>query len=233
MSAPTRQNLLVSALALLLATPAASQPGSGGCAMGETRNATFGQAGLYGQGITLYQWFDPTDCALCVTFGGAIQIKTVELQVLRSISVNWTIDATVSVIGWTGSAACPEPDESVVLLAPQPVTFTVPLSHQLAAVDVRAPIVNGRAFAEPAFLMIRFTPVSSLPVNVSVGQIAAPCTSCHQYVTSEAQGLVRADACSAGGGALYPWVVRPRGDCVSGATATRRDSWARVKSFYR
>jgi hypothetical protein len=216
------------------ATPAASQPGSGNCIMGETRNATFGQPGLYGLGITVYQWFDPTDCALCVTFGGAIQIKTVELQVFRSISVNWTIDATISVIGWTGSAACPEPDESVVLLAPQPISFTVPLSHQLALTDVRAPVANSPLFVAPAFLVIRFTPVSTTPVNVSVGQIDAPtCTNCRQYVTAEAQGVVKADACSAGGAALYPWVCRPRGDCVSGATTVRPGAWGSVKSLYR
>ena len=230
---PVLASLLAPLLALFVASPAASQPGIGGCVMGETRNSTFGQPGLYGQGITIYQWFEPADCALCVTFGGAIQLKTVELQVLRSISVDWTIHATVSVIGWTGSAACPEPDEAVVLLAPQPVSFAVPLSHQLATTEVRAAIPNSTPFREPAFIVIRFTPVLTTPVDVAVGQIAAPaCTTCRQYVTSEMQGLVRADACSGGGGALYPWVVRPRGDCLA-ATAVRADSWAGLKSFYR
>ena len=231
---PTRPAILASLLVLLFAAPAASQIGSGNCAMGETREATFGQGGLYGTGITIYQWFEPSDCALCVTFGGAIQLKTVELQVLRSISINWSFDATVSVIGWTGSPACPEPDESVVLVAPQPVSFTIPLSHQLAAITLRAPIANSPPFVGPAFVVVEFAPVSAAPVNVSVGQIAAPtCTSCRQYVTSQLQGVVRADACSAGGGALYPWVVRPRGDCVAAPTAVRTSSWGRVKSFYR
>ena len=132
--------LLASLLVLLFASPAASQRGIGNCTMGETRNATFGQPGLYGQGITLYQWFEPRDCALCISFGGAIQLRTVEFQVFRSISLDWTIDATISVIGWTGSADCPEPDESVVLVAPQPVSLTVPHSNQLAVTTVRAPI---------------------------------------------------------------------------------------------
>src|SRR5215471_17018514 len=85
------RTLLLAASLALAARGAVAQPGIGTCVMGETRNATFGQDGLYGLGITVYQWFDPTTCGFCLVSGGAIQLKTVEVQAFSSKPTDTTV----------------------------------------------------------------------------------------------------------------------------------------------
>ena len=106
------------ALLLAIAAPAAAQPGIGTCVMGETRGSTGGLGGLYGQGITVYQWFDPAACGFCLVSNGAIQMRTLEIQVFNLVAVPSTIDAVVTFLGWKGSVDCPQPDESVATLPP-------------------------------------------------------------------------------------------------------------------
>jgi hypothetical protein len=84
---------------------------------------------------------------------------------------------------------------------------------------------------QPAFFKLEFSPVPPPLVDVAVGQVAElPCTSCRQYITSPSDGTVMADVCS--GGPIYPWAVRPRGDCVA-PVETRLTSWGRLKTFYK
>lgn len=224
-----RSRICIALLLALVARPAAAQPGIGTCVMGETRNATGGQNGLYGFSITIYQWFEPATCGFCLVSDGAIQLKTVEVQAYNSAPTSKFVGATVSVVGWRGSAECPEPDETVVLIPPQPATFLVPPLGPFEPYTLQAPISASPAFVSPAFLKLEFTPVPTTSTDPAFGQVVAPCTSCRQYITSGLHGVVRADACS--GGPIYPWVVRPRGDCVA-ATETRRSTWGRLKLFY-
>src|SRR5262249_61276507 len=85
-------------------------------------------------------------------------------------------------------------------------------------------------FVSPAFVRLQFAKVPIQATSPSAGQIAAlTCTSCRQYITSEFQQAVLADACTGGG--IYPYVVRPRGDCVA-PVAVGRTTWGRVKAFY-
>lgn len=216
-------------LALLLAAaPVAAQPGIGTCVMGETRGTTFGVGGLYGSGITVYQWFDPTTCGFCLVSDGAIQIRTLEIQVFYGTPVPSTIDAVVTFLGWKGSVECPVPDESVVTLAPQPVRFDLPSTGQTLLFTLRVPILGSPQYLQPGFVRVAFARAQPV-VPISVGQIASPtCTSCRQYVTQDPYGM--ADACTAVGN--YPWVIRPRGDCVA-VTGARSETWGRLKAFYR
>lgn len=226
------RRLTLPSLALLLAVaaPAAAQPGIGTCVMGETRGTTFGVEGLYGEGFTVYQWFDPATCGFCLASDGAIQVRTLEIQVFYGQPVPSTIDAVVTFLGWHGSAACPQPDESVVTLAPQAVRFDVPSTGQTLLFTLRAPILDSPLYLQPGFVRVAFARTATIK-PISVGQISSPtCTSCRQYITWEAYGLVMADACQ--GGPLYPWVIRPRGDCIA-VTATRSATWGRLKAFYK
>ena len=225
-----RHTLLLAAWFALAATEAAAQTGVGACVMGETRETTFGQNGLYGTGVTIYQWFDPATCGFCLVSGGAIQMRSIEIQAYTSRPAPALIVATATFLGWKGSASCPEPDESVVTLAPQEVQFTVPASAQQTHFTLEAPILGSPAYTQPGFVRLEFMTTQTIATDVAVGQIAAPnCTSCRQYVTMALNGAVKVDACS--GGAIYPWVVRPRGDCVA-PVETRLATWGRLKQFY-
>src|SRR5262249_13537771 len=100
--------LLLSTLCALAARRAFGQPGLGTCGMGETRNATFGLQGQDGLGVTVYQWFDPGTCGFCLVSQGAIQLRTLEIDVFTTATgATDAIDATVSVVGWKGNPACP------------------------------------------------------------------------------------------------------------------------------
>jgi hypothetical protein len=228
-----RPTLLLAAAIALAASEAVAQPGIGTCIMGETRAVTYGQNGLYGLGITVYQWFDPTTCGFCLMSEGAIRLKTVEVQAFSSKPTDTMVGATVSILGWKGSLECPMPDESAVLLAPQPVTFDVPampVTTQVGTFTLRAPIIGSPLFAAPAFIKLEFTPAATTSADPALGQIVAgTCASCRQYITSMLQHAVMADACS--GGSLYPWVLRARGDCEA-ATAAQKTTWGRLKLFY-
>jgi len=199
-----RHTLLLAAWFALAATEAAAQTGVGACVMGETRETTFGQNGLYGTGVTIYQWFDPATCGFCLVSGGVIQMRSIEIQAYTSRPAPALIVATATFLGWKGSASCPEPDESVVTLAPQEVRFTVPASAQQTHFTLEAPILGSPAYTQPGFVRLEF-------------------------MTMALNGAVKADACS--GGAIYPWVVRPRGDCVA-PVETRLATWGRLKQFY-
>lgn len=216
-------------LLLALAAPAAAQPGIGTCVMGETRGTSFGSSGLYGTGVTVYQWFDPATCGFCLVSDGVIQMRTIEIQAFCWHPAPSTIVANVTFLGWKGSLACPEPDESVVTLAPQEVRFNVPSSGVTTLFTLRAPILGSPTFTQPGFVRLEFMRTATIVSDIAVGQIAPPtCTGCRQYVTMGAAG--KADACSGGG--IYPWVVRPRGDCVAPVEA-RKASWGRLKTFYK
>lgn len=214
----------------VIAAAVHAQPGIGTCEMGESRDATFGGSGLYGYGPLIYQWIDPTTCGFCLVSDGAIELRTVEIEAFSTI-VPVTLVATVSVVGWKGSASCPFPDDAVVLIPPQRVTFTVPasLSGRFA---LRAPIAGSPQFFRPAFLRLEFQP-TGLPApnqTPALGQISSLlCTSCRQYEDVRYQPGLE-DACS--GGVYAPFVLRARGDCVA-VTAARPESWGRVKAFYR
>ena len=221
------------ALLLAIAAPAAAHPGIGTCVMGETRGSTGGLGGLYGQGITVYQWFDPAACGFCLVSNGAIQMRTLEIQVFNLVAVPSTIDAVVTFLGWKGSVDCPQPDESVATLPPQPVRFDIPPGGARQLFTLRVPILNSPSYLQPGFVRVEFTRTPTINNDVAVGQIVVSptCTSCRQYVTQEFDGAVMVDPCSGFTG-VYTWVIRPRGDCVA-ATATRSQTWGRVKAFYR
>ena len=224
-----RPALLTLLLTALVARSAAGQPGIGTCVMGETRATTFGNGGLYGTGVTVYQWFDPATCGFCLVSDGAIQMRTLEIQVFNVAPVPSTIDAVVTFLGWKGSVACPQPDESVVTLAPQPVRFDVPPRGLQELFTLRVPILDSPPDLQPGFVRVEFARTPA--VNIAVGQIASPtCTSCRQFVAQGPPGTAAVDACT--GGVINPWVIRPRGDCVA-VTAARSETWGRVKAIYR
>jgi hypothetical protein len=224
--------LFLLAFFALAPTASADGPGVGGCVMGETRAATFGVAGQYGLGVVVYQWMDPATCGFCIQFG-VIALRTVEIQAyVKESSGPSSIPAIVSVVGWKGSPACPEPDDAQLLLAPQNTAFQVPSVIPARWLDLRAPLTQGGAFTEPAFLRFEVPQTPATGGSAALGQISGqPCTSCRQYVSVPfIHGGALVDACSGGG--VYPYVVRPRGDCdlATGASST---SWGRLKSFYR
>jgi hypothetical protein len=230
---PASRTLPVMLLSAVLAAAAHAQPGIGTCVMGETRGASVGEDGLYHYGPLIYQWIDPGTCGFCLVSEGAIVIRTVELDVFQALhqTVPVDIQASVSVVGWKGTSACPEPDDAVILLPARSVTFTVtpvPLGESL----VRVPIPDSPQFLQPAFLRLEFPPIPMPPATEApaLGQtLTLPCTSCRQYQDVRyLPGLH--DACS--GGSYYPFIVRARGDCVA-VTAARSVSWGRVKAFYR
>jgi hypothetical protein len=136
------------------------------------------------------------------------------------------------VVGWKGSPACPIPDEAVVLVPPRAVTFIVPPKIPGGRVLARAPFGPSPTFASPAFLKLEFAvaPSGSLPIALGETVSLACGPPCRQYQTSSLGSRNLADAC--GASVLYPYVVRPRGDCVA-AVAGQRTSWGELKSFYR
>jgi hypothetical protein len=219
-------------LSAVLAAAAHAQAGIGTCVMGETSSASFGQYGLYHYGPLIYQWIDPGTCGFCLVSDGAIVLRTVELEVFQALgqTVPVSLPAVVSVVGWKGTASCPEPDDAVVLLPPQSVTFVV-TPQLFGRFAVRADINSSPHFVQPAFLRLEF-PAVPMPPNdqaPALGQIASSCTSCRQYQDVRyLPGLH--DACS--GGSYNPFIVRARGDCVA-VTAAGTTSWGRVKAFYR
>src|SRR5438093_3189056 len=205
--------LLLLALIARAATPAAAQPGIGGCVMGTASSGTGGQNGLYGFGLIVYQWFDPTTCGFCLSLGGAIELRTVEMRAYAGTDgVAVTIPAIVSVVGWKGSAACPEPDDAVVLLAPQNVAFQVPAGPLPLAIDIRVPVAQSPQFLSPAFLRLEILPTPTTFMSPALFEIVAPtCESCRPYVSSPIPtGGRLVDACS--GGVVNPWALHPRGD---------------------
>jgi len=228
-----RRALILSVLCTLAARPAAGQPGIGTCVMGESRAASGGTVGLYSLGQTTYQWIDPAGCGFCLASEGAIVIRTVELEVFALAAPEPTaIPAIVSVIGWSGSADCPVPDESVVILPPQEVTFLVPASTLEYRLDVRVPIASSPQLLTPAFLKVDLPRHTVVDPHVAIGEVVSlTCPTCRQYLTAAHHDYaVMADVCAAP--VRYPYAVRARGDCVS-VTATRTRTWGQLKSFYR
>jgi hypothetical protein len=224
------------ALALALAAgPAASQPGLGACMMGETRTARGGYYELE-KGLVIHQWIDRATCGSC---DGVMMLRTVEFQVLRELPTptqSIEIPATVSVIGWKGSAECPVPDESVVIVPPRAITFVVPYPTGFPEF-ARAPLSPNAQFESTGFLKVEFpvAPSGSIPVVPErVGIL--DCPQCRQYQTSTFQHRNLHDACdntdAAVNGSTSPYALRARGDCVW-VTPSRRTSWGEVKSFYR
>jgi len=225
--------LLLIAIVCVAAPRASAQVGIGTCVMGETRGATFGINGLYGPGLVVYQWLDPTTCGFCFQAGGLIELRTVEIQAFVGESATGTtIPAIVSVVGSKGGPACPEPDDAVVRVAPQNVAFQMPMLTTPRLVEIRAALAPTSQLTAPAFLRFEVPPTPANNFSAALGQIAAlTCTSCRQYVSSPLfTGGALVDACSGAG--VYPFVVRARGDCVA-ATAARTTSWGQLKSFYR
>jgi hypothetical protein len=219
-------------LSAVLAAAAHAQAGIGTCVMGETGSASFGQYGLYHYGPLIYQWIDPATCGFCLVSDGAIVLRTVELEVFPALgqTVPVSLPAVVSVVGWKGAPACPEPDDAAILLPARSVTFTVP-PDAVGRALVRVSIPDSPQFLQPAFLRLEFPSVPMPPNDQApaLGQIVSLCTSCRQYQDVRyLPGLH--DACS--GGSYNPFIVRARGDCVA-VTAARTTSWGRVKAFYR
>lgn len=219
-------------LSLLATSSAVAQSGIGTCVMGETRGATSGLGGELEYGLVVHQWMDPATCGFCLLSQGAIELRTVELDVFMFMTTPLEVPATVSVIGWTGSPECPVPDESAVLVPPRAVTFTVSPTGFGGHVLARAPFGPSPAFVSPAFLKLEFPVAPAGTIPISLGRhVSLDCgTPCRQYQTSPLGYRNLADAC--GEPVHYPYVVRPRGDCVAVVSA-RRASWSGVKSFYR
>lgn len=219
-------------LSLLAAAPTLAQPGIGTCVMGEARNATGGTATALEFGLVVHQWMDPATCGFCLVSNGAIELRTVELDVFTSLTTSLEVAATVSVIGWKGSPECPVPDEAVVLVPPRAVTFIVPPTGSSSRVQARALFGPSPAFVSPAFLKVEFPVAPSGTIPIAPGQVVSVgCgPACRQYQTSTLGDKNLSDAC--GVPVLYPYALRPRGDCVA-LVAARRASWSGVKSFYR
>src|SRR5436190_1550108 len=169
-----RRTLFFIAMCSLAVRANAGQPGIGTCVMGESREATGGTGGLHSFGQTTYQWIDPAGCGFCLASGGAIVIRTVELEVYALASPEPTIvPAIVSVVGWSGSADCPVPDESVVILPAQDVTFLVPASTRESRLEVRAPIASNPQLLTPAFLKVDLLPQPVVDDRVAIGLVVS------------------------------------------------------------
>ena len=220
-------------LFLFVAAPSLAQPGIGTCVMGETRSATSGLQSELEFGLVLHQWMDPTTCGFCLVGDGAIELRTVELEVFTPLTTSLAVPATVSVLGWKGSLECPFPDETVVLALPRAVTFTVPPMPSGGRVLARAVFGPSPMFTSPAFLKVEFpvAPAGSQPIAPGV-HVSLDCgPTCRQYQTSALGSRNMVVACG-GDPTRYPYTLRPRGECVA-AVAARRTSWGAVKSFYR
>ena len=221
-------------LLAITAAPAAAQVGIGTCVMGEARNATGGLLHELEFGLVIHQWMDPATCGFCLVSDGAIELRTIELEVFTAFHPSTSLDvpATVSVIGWKGSLACPIPDESVVIVPPRAITFVVPLpTFPTTRVEARAPFGPSPQFVSPAFLKVEFPVAPSGSIPIAPGEVVSlTCgQNCRQYQTSALGARNLADAC--GDPILYPYTLRPRGDCVT-VTSARRTTWSQLKLFY-
>jgi hypothetical protein len=157
-------------LSAVLAAAAHAQAGIGTCVMGETGSASFGQYGLYHYGPLIYQWIDPATCGFCLVSDGAIVLRTVELEVFPALgqTVPVSLPAVVSVVGWKGAPACPEPDDAAILLPARSVTFTVP-PDAVGRALVRVSIPDSPQFLQPAFLRLEFPSVPMPPQRPGAG----------------------------------------------------------------
>ena len=227
-------------LALLLAlsaAPVAAQPGIGTCVMGEARNATGGLSNEVEYGLVVYQWMDPATCGFCLLSGGAIELRTVEMDVFPvNVTSPFEVPTTVSVIGWSGTPECPFPDETQVIAPPRAVTFVIPPTPPFVGrATIRAPFGPGPTFTTPAFLKVDFPPApsGSRPFAIGVVVSATNCPTCRQYQTSALGFRNMANACVGTPDTIhYPYTIRPRGDCVA-VVGAHRSSWSGLKSIYR
>lgn len=231
---PVSATLFVTALCAF-AAPASGQIGIGTCVMEESRSGSSGNLHELEFGLIVHQWFDPTTCGFCIQSNGAIELRTVELDVYSEVTTSLEVPATVSVIGWTGSPDCPFPDETKVIAPPRAVTFIVPPKQALGPAQARAPFGPSPAFVSPAFLKVVFpvAPSGSLPIAPFKAVRPGCGTPCRQYQTSAFGFRNMTDACVPHDGGIieYPYALRPRGDCVA-ITAIRPATWGRLKAFY-
>jgi len=218
----------------LAASPAAAQVGIGNCTMGETRAGTGGLGNELEYGLVIYQWMDPATCGFCLWSDGAIELRTVEMEVFPiHLVAPIEVPATVSVIGWKGSPGCPVPDEANVIAPARAVTFVVPPDPPFGRATIRVPFGPGPTFTTPAFLKVDFPAAPTGSRSFAIAEVVSgDCPTCRQYQTSALGLRNMTDACVVSPyGINYPYTLRPRGDCVA-VTANRRTTWGRVKLFY-
>ena len=201
------------------APSSSAAPASTACFVGQTRrNTDF--AGDDWTNFTVYQLLDPASCAAC---GGAPLVLNQVIWWIRfHTAAVCPITFEVTIVA-SDHAACPRPDDSIVLCPSVTHVYQPTGSPPFFAT---VPLPAGCCIAEPAFVRVRIVDTGGcgITLGLGMGQCAGPCLS---YTTGPEYPFQ--DSCDLFGVAPS---INVAADCCT-PTPARPRSWGGLKLIYR